>query len=351
MRLKDDPDAPKDHLFFQNARLNNVIIIKHSVAAEARRSEFAPAVGTKLFFPFNEHNAYAGGNTIFLHDKELEAALADKCGLDRRGDKAMFDQDVRLLRALDTLPTLDPFLLRDALQSERIEVNPAYLEISEEEWFKIEDFIRERFVPLIKSAFPEETSSHGKTMQLVEKLWECKDERALAPLIIALRLPEDKAMEIFYAWKVITFYSCLYNSLRPKLIAMATWLKDAEGTIALLQPAARGPLESMFNGVKSELRTQWLAVDKDLAEFETAYQKMFKHKETGEFLGFLRNCRDTFWRLGDAVGKLDHTLLCWDRITARHHRRHLNLEALHQALRVFDEILASRGDGKMRIAS
>ena len=242
-------------------------------------------------------------------------------------------------------------ILSDMLDTELFEVAPDYLEIGPDEWVTIQHFIRERFVPLVRAAFPQGANSQDKTSQLVDKLWEGKDEKALAPLIRALRLPEDKAMQIFYGWKVITFYSSLYATLQPQLVEMARWFKDAEGTVSLLPAAMRVRFEELMNGIKNELRAQWLAVDKELKEFEAAYQTMFVNKQAGAFLTFLRNCREVFWRTGDSIGKIDHTVLCWDRMTARHHRRHLNLEALEHALIVFDDILGTNKSRLLRASA
>src|SRR5262249_8517172 len=98
------------------------------------------------------------------------------------------------------------------------------------------------------------------------------------------------------------------------------------------------------------LRVQWLAVDKELKDFESAYHKMFVEKQAGAFLTFLRNCREVFWRTGDSIGKIDHTVLSWDRLTERHHRRQLNLEQLEHALRVFEDILGTDKSQAMRAA-
>jgi len=83
-----------------------------------RRTREDPAVGTKLYFPFNGRTPEEGGSTFSLHDRQLERALNERCGVNRQGDAEAFEQDLRLLRVLARLPTLDPFLLRDVLENE-----------------------------------------------------------------------------------------------------------------------------------------------------------------------------------------------------------------------------------------
>src|ERR1700733_3900813 len=72
---KDPTVAP----FFRNKRLNNLILIKDTIPENDRRNRKS-AIGTKLYFPFNENEIYEGGRTIFAHDKHLEQALIEAFG-------------------------------------------------------------------------------------------------------------------------------------------------------------------------------------------------------------------------------------------------------------------------------
>lgn len=326
-------------LFFRHGGLNHVVVIKHSVLPSERRSRRDPPVGTKLFFPFNERDPGEGGSTIFLHDRQLEAALNERCGLSRLTDKEAFDDDLKLLKVLSKLPTLDPFLLRDVLEAELIPVNDRYLEITDEHWTEIQGLIQERFVPIVRAAYPDAKSSRVKAKRLIEKLWEAKDEEALAPIIQTFGLPEDGALDILYSWKVITFYSYQYKRLRPNLMELAQWLKESEAVANFAGPT----MVRLHSAVRSELRLQWHRIEAILADYEDGYDKMFvKKTETGPFLAFLRNCRYTFWEIGDALGKLDHAVVGWDRLTRRYpHRRVHPHEALESVFATLEEILGA----------
>jgi len=308
-----------------------------------RRSRRDPPVGTKLFFPFNERNPAEGGSTIFLHDRQLESALNEKCGVNRLADKEAFEEDLRLLRLLARLPTLDPFLLRDVVEAEGIPVNDRYLDITNDHWTEIQGLIQQRFVPIVRAAFPDAKSSRTKAKRLIEKLWEAKDEEALAPIIRTFGLPEEGALDILYSWKVITFYAYQYQRLRPSLLELAQWLKDGDPLAAISTGSPRGMTARLNQSVRSELRIQWHRIESILADYEDGYDKMFvKKTETGPFLAFLRNCRATFWEIGDALGKIDQAVVCWDRITGRYpHRRVHPREALEGVFSILEEILGA----------
>ncbi|HXQ53282.1 MAG TPA: hypothetical protein VN802_19480 [Stellaceae bacterium] len=330
-------------LFFRHHRLNQVVIIKHSVLPAERRSRREPPVGTKLYFPFNERNPAEGGSTIFLHDRQLEAALAEKCGVRRLGDREAFAEDLRLLRVLARLPTLDPFLLRDVLDAEGIAVNDRYLDISDDHWTEIQGVIQQRFVPIVKAAYPEAKASRPKVKRLIEKMWAANDAEALAPIIATFGLPEDGALEILYSWKVITFYSYQYQRLKPTLLELAQWLKDGEIVANFAAGPFRHTLVPLHNAVRTELRTQWTRIEAILGDYEDGYDKMFVRKtESAPFLAFLRNCRTIFWEIGDALGKIDHAVTCWDRITKRYPQRRVHpAEALESTFGMLNDILGA----------
>ena len=339
--LADNP--AEGDLFFRHACLNGVVVMKHSVLPSERRSRRDPPVGTKLFFPFNEKSPGEGGSTIFLHDRQLEEALAEKCGLNRNGDREAFEDDLRLLRTLARLPTLDPFLLRDVLEAESITVNDRYLDISDEQWLELQALIQERFVPIVRAAYPDAKASRGQVKKLIEKLWEAKDEEALAPIIATFRLPEDGALETLYSWKIITFYAFQYQRLKPALLELARWLKNSEGMGSFGAGSTRHALLPLHHRVRTELRAQWGKIEAILADYEDGYDKMFLRKtDPAPFLTFLRNCRATIWEIGDALGKLDQTVVCWDRLTRRYPLRRVHpMEALHAALSLLEEILGA----------
>ena len=336
-------DGGDETRFFRHPALNHVVIIKHSALPHERRTRNDPPVGTKLFFPFNEANPYEGGSAIFLHEPQLEAALMEKCGVNRFNDRESFEEDLRILRLLARLPTLDPFLLRDVLDADKIKVHERYLEISSAQWLEIQNLIQQRFVPIVNAAFPEATNSRTAAKKLIEKLWEAKDREALAPIIQTFGLPEDGALEILYAWKVISFYSFQYQRLKPALLDLARWVKEAEALANFSSGPLRGMLGPLHSMVRQELRTQWGKIESILADYEDGYDKMFVRKtETGPFLTFLRGARATFWEIGDALGKIDQAIFCWDRITQRYPGRRVHpMEALESAFSVLAEILGS----------
>ena len=247
------------------------------------------------------------------------------------------------MRLLARLPTLDPFLLRDVLEAESIAVHDRYLEIGEEQWSEMQGLIQQRFVPIVKAAYPDAQASLTKVKRLIDLLWEAKDAEALAPIIATFGLPENGALEILYSWKVITFYSYQYQRLKPVLLELARWLKDGESVTSAAAGPAHHSLAPLHHQVRNELRMQWSKIETIFGDYEDGYDKMFIRKtDPAPFLAFLRNSRATFWEIGDVLGKIDHAVMCWDRITRRYPLRHVHpVEALEATFAILEEILGA----------
>jgi hypothetical protein len=335
--LAKDANAAR---FFRNPPLNNLVFIKDTVPENERKGIYVPPVGTKLYFPFNEGDIYEGGRTIFLHDKHLQQSILENFGQGAQLTKEALAEDMRLLEVLDSLPSLDPFLMKDVFMRRGLAVNDAYFEISPEQWKEIEIFILQRFEPLVKAAFPDAMSSDEKARQLVEKIWEAKDVGALKPLIAAFRLPEDKALDIFAAWKGINFYSFQYARVQPRLIEMAKWLKGVEVPVGAVPNDERNKLLATLEGVKDQLRREWQTVETILREYTDGYENMFKHKTNStQFLGFLRTCSKAYWDLGSGLGKANHAAYCWHVLTGRFNGQKLPWPTMHHVMRLLSEIL------------
>src|SRR5581483_1989955 len=122
----DDPDYLERPLFIHPV-LNRSVIMKYNVPA-GQEDNLAPRRfnSTKIVFPFDPYDLDLGGQVLFVDQRDFPRTLTRI--LDYT-DLPM-DRDMRVLRILDRLPTLDPFLVRETLNQQRIEVGRCYLRLS-----------------------------------------------------------------------------------------------------------------------------------------------------------------------------------------------------------------------------
>ena len=333
IRSKDAEARP----FFRNKPLNNLVLIKDTPTGNESRTPRS-AICTKLYFPFNENDIYEGGRTIFAHDPQMERALIENFGQGAL-DKDALAEDVRILRILDSMPSLDPFLLKDIFRNEKLDMNEAYFEVSAEVWHEIEVFILQKFEPLVSAAFPDAMESDDKARKLIEKIWEARDLEVLEPLSRAFRLPKGEELQIFAAWKGVNFYSFQYEKSKPLFLEMVTWLKELKIPVGAVSGQERDEIKAMLEMIKNQAANEWKVAESILREYQDAYDRMFKLRvSSAEFLGFLKNSNAAYWSLGSSLGKTGYAAYCWNVMSKRFPDRKLPWEQMSELLKLLGKI-------------
>lgn len=332
--LKKDPGT---QLFFKNRQLNNILLIKDTIP-ENERVACMPSVGTKLYIPFNEADFYEGGRTLFLHDKGIKNTMLAHYG-ESALDSVLLEEDFKMMRILGGLPSLDPFLMKDVFRRENIKVNEVYFEVSEEAWREIELFMLQRFEPLVRAAFPDAEGTDEKARTLIDKMWEGRDLEALKPLIMGFRLPQEKALDIFASWRGIVYYSYQYYNSQSKFVSLIQWLTEVDHPYTGVPSAENKALQTSLKNIRDHLRQEWQTIERLVREYENSYDKMFKEKSSStEFLSFLKNSSETYWTLGNSLGKTNHAIYCWDTMTSRFENRALPWDRLQGVVGVLESV-------------
>jgi hypothetical protein len=246
-----------------------------------------------------------------------------------------------ILEIFDSLPTVDPFLVRDRLEIEDISVNPMYLAISENEWQAIQRHIIQRFRTIIDFAFADEGLDRGgeKLRTLVRKLWVARDVEGLDPIVSALQLPRQDAAAILYAWKGILYYDYKVAHMRSDFDGFAQWLnQDAVPSDA---PAAEQQrlIKALREDTAKAFRGTWSGIHQILGDYNKSYDELFVHRRSpAPFINFMRRAHKHFWVLGTHIARADHALDLWDKMTYRHYHRRVRSDVLFQLLQAIHDM-------------
>lgn len=332
--LAKDPTAKT---FFSCKPLNNLVLIKDT-DPQARSA----AIGTKLYLPFNENEIYEGGRTIFVHDRGADKALVNILG-EGALPKELLEKDMKILRILDRLPSLDPFLLKDVFINEKINMNPDYFEVEKVLWNQIELYILQGFEPLAKAAFPDALSSDEVARKLIEKIWEGRDLEALKPLILAFRLQEGKELETFAAWKGIIFYGFQRQRMIEPMQTLRAWMAEMKIPVAAVTGAKeRAEVNAMIETSRKRFQEEWKAADVVLQDYQSSYDKMFKHRTgSADFLKFLQNSSQAYWTLGNSLGRIGHAIYCWDSMSSRFPERKMPWDQMNEFIILMSKIFTA----------
>jgi hypothetical protein len=337
--LKEKADKP---FFFKMAKMHGLVLIKEPVLDAARRSMSDNIVGTKIYIPYNQDDVYEGGRSIFFDDPRLVSVLNEMFGL--KGvtlEQPDFGHDVKVLGILHQLPSLDGFLMRDALELEGVSTNDNYFEVAGSERSAIYDYIRRKFEPLVRAACSGASSVSSKVNQLIDKIWEAKDQDALEPLIRAFRFPENEALAIFASWKGINFYTFEYLRTKQRREQFGVWLRDNAKPRNFVSKGDQDHLNQLRRITIERLREPWNGVEAITRQYESLYANFLRVPEgVSQFLEFLNKAKEIYWQMGDSLSKINHAIHCWDNVSIGFSERKLPAEKLAELLEILQQVLA-----------
>ena len=199
---------------FMHPVLNRAIIVKHNVRpGEEERLAPRRFNATKIIFPFDARDLGLGGQYLFVDQPEFVQTLTQRL---EYGDVPP-DRDIAVLRILDGLPTLDPFLVREALAKHRIEVDTTYYRFSEPDKAHMLGFVESQIEALIDLCFGERRAGDTRAKRLSQLLLADHDSPELEPLQLTLRMEGPRFAEAMFAWKAFLYYRWRTQMLTPAL--------------------------------------------------------------------------------------------------------------------------------------
>ena len=197
---------------FKSPVLNSCVVLKHRLRVEETDLfEGLQRTATKVIAPFDKSDLSLGGRTVFVGEKGWLPVLTEL-----RGGTEEMARDVEILEAINELPSLDPFLLREHMKRRGFEVSPTHFDISPGDADKMQRFVGGEIARLIELAYGG-AGSGGATSRLVEALLSSKTDERLEPLRLTLQLEGESYREGIFSWKGFLYYKWVLNTLWPKL--------------------------------------------------------------------------------------------------------------------------------------
>ncbi len=302
---QNDPEWSRKPMF-RTPILNRALIIKHRL----RRNEdeyFSTRrhVATKIVVPISVDDLRTGGHFLFVDQIGYKQAMMDAFGLPQD------HPDLHTLQVIDSLPSLDPFLLREQLKRHGLEPAACYFSIAEGDMARMAEFVQREIAPLITLSLGSSVVaiSHDAVRQLTEKILGGKPGSELQSLREALRLQPHEYQEGIFCWKGFLYYKWLLTSLLKDVGDVATAVQitkpigRAEGSAKEFLKRGRGVLTSRIMKTCDE-------VQRTISIYDGAYASL-KGGDPGQFREFLLAAPDMFSRLGEQLGSVQHVVSFW----------------------------------------
>lgn len=294
--------------FFKHRLLDRSIILKHRLRPHEYNLFVTPKpTATKILLPIDNEDLKAGAHYVFVGQSDFEAVL-----------KAVFGDDLKpgsrdriVLDLIDSLPSLDPFLLREQLRRHEIEPARIYFGISEADIQRMFDFVRAQITSLVALSSKEglEGTSAGAG-RLVDKLLSNRPEDGFEPLKATLKLSDKEYLDGIFAWRGFLYYKWQLGELTGGIAEVALEIssiaprgaKDPEAAQYL--PEARQRIRAAIGQAISRVQTL-------LDIYNKAYLDLTEGGKTLGFRDFLLTAPGMFTELGECLGGVQHIISFW----------------------------------------
>lgn len=302
----EDPDYGKRPMFIHPV-LNRSIIMKHNVPW-GQEDNLAPRRfnSTKIVFPFDQRDLNLGGQVLFVDQPDFSSALTRLLDY----TDLPLDRDVAVLRALDGLPTLDPFLVRETLNQRRIEVGRCYCRLSETDKAEMINFVAGEIEALIRLCFGRVEMNDRRTQRLSQLLLTEQDSAELEPLRDIFRMGASEFSEAMFCWKAFLYYRWRSRTLAPML-------RSTLRSLSAIQDGRYGRMDSVFvvtakRQLELAVTTAWREVGQRLRLYDQAFASLTEQANPDGFQSFLMRGSSLFLELGTRIGQMEQMVSFWN---------------------------------------
>ena len=306
LEAPEDPDYLESPLFL-HPLLNRSIIVKHNLGSdEDDRSGPGRFNATKVIFPFDQSDLDLGGQFLIVDQRDFIGALTRHLDY----STLSLDRDLAVLRAVDRLPTLDPFLVREILNQHQIEVGRCYYRFSQCDKAQMLDFVANEIESLIRACVGELKENDKRTQHLSQLLLADQGSPELEPLRATFRMEPAQFSEAMFSWKAFLYYRWRSRTLAPMLrrtlrsISQIQSRRYEHGDLSFIDRAKRM--------LEKTITSSWREVGQRLRLYDLAFASLTDQESADGFRSFLVHGSHLFLELGDRIGRLEQVSSFWD---------------------------------------
>ncbi len=331
--------------FFKAATLNGAVIIKHRLRADEQHifDQFK-RISTKVIIPFERTDLSLGGRSLFVGQRGWQELLYQL-----RGDRDEESRDVALLEALDELPSLDPFLLREHLKRRDFRIANCYFAISPADLDRMQRFVSGEISKLVDLAYGGDKSGapNANISKLVSLLLSGEDDTRLEPLRLTLGLEGENFREGIFSWKGFLYYKWVLNSLWPELRGVIGELTEIK-VVGPRDYEMMSQVKEVGARVNQAILGQVRKVRSTLQVYDDAFGELTQAGNPMAFRDFLLKSPEMFITLGERTGMVSHIASFWRYRFPKGRPLKIELEELFDILQDFHQGLGEDDDEKAK---
>ena len=298
----DNPEHLEKPLFISPI-INKAFLLKHRTRADETYLFASPrAVATKIIIPFDSTDLRAGGRSLFVDQRGYTEALREVGNY--KSDA--LERDLSVLRMLNAVPSLDPFLLREHLRMNKIEVSPSYFAISEGDQERMHAFVTQEMSKLIALA----GGDGGSSGRLVSAMLSNEIDEKLEPLRLTLGLTGNDFREGVFSWRGFLYYKWSMGKFWPDVMGVLREINNIQ-PFGGLTPEQKVYLTAARRNIIEMVRDNGNHVNKALSVYDASFGDLVEKQSPKTFRDFLLSAPYMFLELGEKLGAISHIVSFW----------------------------------------
>jgi hypothetical protein len=304
----DDPEY-RAKPFFKSTILNRSIIVKHRLRdGERDLMQDGRHTVTKVILPIDITDLRLGARSFFVGQSGYRQFLDDVAAPGCGGEHSV---DEQMLSILDRMPSLDPFLMREALAREGLHPARLYFDLSQGDLRRVQGFVQKEVMPLVGISFGDvQVLDAQRSQRFAQLLLHETEDQSLDPLRRALSMQPIDFREGLFCWKGFIYYKWTLADLLPKVKPVLTGLGQVK-PFGMCSHDDQVYIESARSRIVRWTLDACNQVRDTLQVYEDAYRKMTHERNPSAFRRFLSEAPSMFNALGERLGAVNHIVSFW----------------------------------------
>ena len=302
-RNKGNAEYADEPLFLSPA-INTAFILKHRMRSdEVYQFEAARTMVTKIVAPFDLDDLRAGGRSILVDQRGFKEALRSFGNY----SSERLERDLTVIRLVNAIPSLDPFLLREHLNNYKIKVSPCYFAISESDQTQMMEFVTAELSRLTKLLGAD--GSDVSTRRMVAAMLSSDVADELSPLRETLNLTGEDFRQGVFSWRGFLYYKWSMARLWPSVMGVLRQIKAVQGLSATIPVKV---FDQYKDAIIRQVRDSGNDVSHILSYYDNSYAELVANQAPGKFRDFLLAAPAMFLEMGEKIGGISHIVGFWN---------------------------------------
>jgi hypothetical protein len=323
----------KQKPLFSNTLLNRSIILKHRLRP-SERAQFADgrSVATKILFPLDSMEIKLGAQFLFVGQVDFEERLCEIS----RDNLLGLGGDMIVLQLLDSIPSLDSYLLSQFLERGGIRPAECYLENGIADRKPIQQFIFNEISTLAK--MNDGLGKEGaKTPPRTEDLLSPKAAEVTDELRQMLGMEKSEYRQGLFFWKAILFYKWQIRQITPLVERVFREIRRTNPA-GLIGKSDRKMIDSMKNKIAYKCSLIYSEAIEIIRNYDQSCDNLINNGNILGFREFLISSSQIFTQLGETYNDVSHIVNYWRFRPKKGHSVAITLEMLETMLDELDSM-------------